>query len=342
MKRIISITLVLCMLLSCAVLFSSCSEKLSGEYPVTVSMAIIEKEPKNIVVLNDVFADVISCIGYDIKMVGRSEECDQDFLYIVPTVGKAASPDVAAIKNAGADLVIADNSIGVDVKGNLEAEGITVLPLNVPTDEAGLEKLYTDLGTALGGKKTGAEKGAKSYKSLIDMLGTMNTATTGVARSVAYLYMNEANELCTFVPGTLEYKFFNYNGNTNVLQNQTEPVVNTNNLRLGTPSYIFYDSDAVLTYLAADKNLNHLNALVQKKTCQIPMKSFKRFGTSAENAVFQMLQFIEKDSKGTPDQATTAATTGEAAAQAETTAETAAAPAETAAGDVITYSAPTE
>ena len=100
MKRILSIALALCMLLSCAVVFTACSGEKSGEYPVTVGGVTIEKEPKNIVVLNDVHADIISYIGYDIKMVGRSAECDQDFLSIVPAVGSAASPDVVAITAA--------------------------------------------------------------------------------------------------------------------------------------------------------------------------------------------------------------------------------------------------
>lgn len=345
MKRMLSIVLSLCILLSCAALFSSCNLKASGEYPVTVGGIVIEKEPKNIVVLNDVLADIISYIGYDIKMVGRSEECDQDFLYVVPTVGKAAAPDIAAIKAAGADLVIADSTMGVDLRSNIEAEGIPVLTLSLPTDEASLEKLYTDLGTALGGKTTGSEKGAKSYKGLLDMLGTMNTATSNVSRSVAYLYLNENNELCSFVKGSLEYKFFNYNGNTNVLQNLSEPAVNTYELRLNTPSYLFCDNEAVVSFMKAEENCSHLTALAENKVCVIPMKAFKRFGTSTENAVYRMLSFIEKDGKATPDQsnaATTAAAPAEtAAAPAATTAETAA-PAATQGEDVITYSAQTE
>ena len=345
MKRILSIVLILCTLLSCAALFSSCAKNTGGEYPVTVAATVIEKEPKNIVVLNDVFADIISYIGYDIKMVGRSEECDQDFLHIVPPVGKAASPDVSAIKASGADLVIADAGIPFDLRSNIEAEGITVLMLNVPNDEAALEQTYVDLGTALGGKITGAEKGAKSYKGLLEMLGTMNTATSNISRSVAYLYLDQNNVPSTFVKGTLEYKFFNYNGTTNVLQNQAEPAVDTYELRIGTPTYVFVDSDAVISFMKADENCSRLTALAENKICQIPAKAFKRFGTSTENAVYRMLSFIEKDGKATPDQA--AATS--AAAPAATTAPAAAAPAATTPApaatqgeDVITFSAQTE
>lgn len=345
MKRVLSIALALCMLLSCAVFFTGCSVTGSSEYPVTVRDTVIEKEPQNIVVLNDVLADVVSYIGYDIKMVGRSTECDQDFLYVVPTVGTAAAPDIPAITSAGTDLVIADSTLGADVKSNLEAEGITVLLLDVPNNEEELKQLYIDLGTALGGSTTGSAKGEDGYNDLLDMLGTMNTAISNVVQTVAYLYMNENGELCTFVKGDLDYKFFNYNGNSNVFLNQAEPQVNVSELRIGSPNYIFYDSEDVLTYLAADEELNHLNALESNRTMQIPKAAFRRYGTSAEDAVFQILNFIEKDSKATPDEATaditaTAAAAAEETAAPEVTEAATEAPVEEAEGDenVITFS----
>lgn len=308
MKRILSIALALCMLLSCAVFFSGCSNTKGGEYPVTIGDVTIETEPQNIVVLNDVFTDIISYIGYDIKMVGRSSECDQDFLYVVPTVGPAAAPDVNIIKKAEADLIIADNTLGESVRERLQAEGITVLTLDTPKNEAELKQLYIDLGTVLGGNITGSAKGEKGYTDLLEMLSTLNTATSNVVQTVAYLYMNENNELCTFVQGTLEYKFFNYNGNSNVFANQKESKVNTMELRIGSPNYIFYDSEEVLAYLATDENTQNLAALANNRICQIPKKAFSRFGASTEEAVFEILNFIEKDSKATPDEAADIAT----------------------------------
>lgn len=351
MKRILSIALTLCMLLSCAVFFTGCSADLSGEWPVNIGEATISKEPENIVVLNDVFADVISSIGYDIKMVGRSEECDQDFLYIVPVVGKAAAPDCQTIASLQADLVIADRTLSAEAKSQLEANGATVATFDVPGNEDELKNLYISLGTALGGKNTGSEKGEKGYDNHNKLLSNMNTATSNVVQTVAFLYLDENNQLCTFVQGTLPYKFFNYNGNTNIFANQKEPLVNPEELRLGSPNYLFYDNEAVLAYLSANENLNNLNALKNNRACQIPRKSFERYGASAEEAVYQMLSFIEKDTKATPDEADAAVTAGQTA-PASTAAPAAAAapaattaPAATAAGeaaqddDVITFSA---
>ena len=304
MKKILSIVLSLCVLLSCAAIFSGCNKNTSDNWPVTIGDVTIEKEPENIVVLNDVFADIISYIGYDIKMVGRSEECDQEFLHVVPTMGKGAAPDTAAIAAAKADLVIADNTLSADAKSAIESGGAKVVTFDVPTASDALKNLYADLGTVLGGKTTGKEKGEKGYEGLLEMLSTMNTATSNVVQTVAYLYLDENNQPCTFVKGTLEYQFFNYNGNSNVFANQAAPAVNLEELKLGSPNFIFYDNDNDLAALKADQSLAGVNALENDHTCQIPKKSFFRFGKSAEQAIFDMLNYIEKTTKGTPDSAT--------------------------------------
>lgn len=330
------------MLLSCAIFFTGCGGvDTSGNWPVTVGGATIDKEPQNIVVLNDCFADIISYIGYDIKMVGRSEECDQDFLYIVPSVGSAASPNVSAITAAETDLVIADNSLSADAKAAIEESGAKVVILDVPTTEEALKQTYIDLGAALGGCVDGNKKGEDGYTGLLDMLSSMNTATSNIVCTVAYLYLDDSGQLCTFVKDTLEYKFFNYNGNTNIFANQTEPVVNTEELRIGSPNYIIYDSEAVLDYLNADAQYAHIHALVNNGTLMIGKKAFNRYGTSAEQAIYAILSFIEKDRKGTPDEATPdAAAAAAATAAPEATQAPAAENGDAAAQDdeIISYS----
>lgn len=294
----------MCVLLSCAAVFSGCNDKKSGDWPVTVGGVTIDKEPANIVVLNDVFADIISYIGYDVKMAGRSQECDQEFLHVVPVMGTAAAPDTAAIAAAKADLVIADNTLSADLRSAIEAGGAKVATFEVPTTSEALKQLYIDLGTLLGGKTTGNEKGTKGYDGLLDMLGTMNTATSNVVQTVAYIYLDEAGKPCTFVKGTLEYQFFEYNGNSNVFANQAAPEINLDELKLGNPNFIFYDNENVPAALMADQSLAGVNALANNHTCLIPKKAFFRFGKSAEQAIFDMLNYIDKSTKGTPDSAT--------------------------------------
>ena len=321
MKRTLSVILALCLALSCLI-FAGCSKEQSNNWPVTVGGVTIDKEPQNIVVLNDCFADIISYIGYDIKMVGRSDECDQDFLHIVPSVGTAVAPDTAKITAAQADLVIADSTLSADAKAAIEKGGAKVATFEVPATEEALKQLYTDLGSALGGSTDGSKKGSDGYDGLIEMLGNMNTAASNIVCTVAYLYLDENGQLCTFTDGTLAYKFFNYNGNTNIFPNQTDPAVNPEKLRISSPNYIFYDTEETLTALQTNEEYARVHALVNNATLMIPRKAFSRYGTSAEKAIYDILSFIEKDRKATPDSAAPAATAqAETSAQSETAAQ---------------------
>ena len=314
MKRTLSILLAVCLMLSAVSLLAGCSKTGGGSgYPVTVGGVTIDKEPANIVVLNDDLADIVSYLGYDVKMVGRSAECDQDFLYVVPVMGSAASPDVNAITAAKADLVIADSTLNNNSKSALESAGVKVLTLESAKNEEDLRNLYISLGTALGGSEKGAVKGQEGYDALFTMLDKLNTASSSVVQTAAYLYLDGSGQLCTFVKGSLEYSIFNFNGCTNVLLNQTQPAVNPDELQKGSPAYVFYDSPAVLDYLKASPQLSNINGLVNGHTLQIPLKQFMRHGSTAEQTVFEMLNYIEKVTKSTPDQATVAPTKAAAA-----------------------------
>ena len=117
-KKIISVVLALLIITISAFGFSGCSQE--SEYPVTVGSATVGAEPNSIVVLSKNLADIISCIGYDIKMTGRSDAVTQKGFSVVPSVGDEATPDVQAIADTGADIVFAESNLDSDVKAQLE------------------------------------------------------------------------------------------------------------------------------------------------------------------------------------------------------------------------------
>ena len=130
MKKIISVLLTATLAFSATMALSGCdSEK---EYPVEVANIEIKKEPENIVVLCPDTADIISYLGYDVKMVGRSDEVDQEFLSVVPSVGTSQVPNVEKIKESETDIVFADVDIDSTVVDALEDEGIMVISMASP------------------------------------------------------------------------------------------------------------------------------------------------------------------------------------------------------------------
>ena len=325
-KRIISILLCVIMVASCTLCLGACKSDNDDNYPVTVSGVTIEKEPENIVVLSDCLADVISYIkqdsymSYDVKMVGRNAETTQEFLSVVPSVGAMNSIDVNAIVAAETDLVIADSTLPNNVKAQIEENQIPVLILDKAKTFDELKVLYTNLGTALGGKVTGKKNGTDSFDALTKTLKDFkNAIPNDVVKTACYLYFNENNELCTLTKGTIEFELFSYNGAINIFSSQETPVVDLEQLKIGTPTFIFYDDEAVIDYLKNDAELSTMRALSEGQTYQIKLADFGRQGTTYEEITYRMLEFMFITSEATPDEATPDdATVSDATETAET------------------------
>ena len=316
MKKVLSLFLALVIVSSCAVLFSACSGGKSSEYPVTIGDITIKSEPKNIVVLNDNLADIISYIGYDVKMVGRAITCDQEFLKVVPSVGSPDNPSIDTIQSYETDLVIADNTLSEKSRSKLEEAGITVVIFDDASSFEELQTLYTNLGTVLGGNVTGSAKGSDAYQDLTSTLSSFKKAVSGVVKTVAYLYIEQNGQLCTFPAKTIESDILSYTGALNIFANEEEEVIDTAQLKLGTPTYIFYDSEDVLNYLKNDEALSTLSALTSGRTYMIPLKNFHRQGTTMEDTVFNMtnIMFVQSETEAaTPDEIAPLETLGELA-----------------------------
>ncbi len=304
-KRIISILLCILITTGCTLCLCSCKTQENNEYPVTVGNVTLESEPKNIVVLSDCLADIISYMGYDVKMVGRNIETDQKFLAVVPTVGTATDPDVNAIVSNETDLVIAEDTLSDSAKTALADASIPVLTLSKAKSFDELLALYTNLGTALGGNVTGRKQGQDSYNTLTKTLSDFKSAVPNdVVKTACYLYLNENNELCTLVSGSIEFELFSYNGAINIFSSQQDALVDTAQLKISTPSFIFYDDEAVLDYLRNDTELSTMGALSNDHTYQINLKDFSRQGTTYEETAYRMLEFMFITSVATPDEAT--------------------------------------
>ena len=308
MKRSLSLVLILVLLASGMTLFTGCSEEKEMEYPVTVGGLTIEKEPKSVVVLNDSFADIIAYIGYDTKLVARSDECDQEFLSFFPSVGSVGSVTAASILQQGTDLVIADNTLSESVRSELNANEVPVVILSPATNMTSLKQLYIDLGTVLGGKTVGSKRAERAYNSLVNMLGEYKNIPTDAGKTSVYLYLNENAELCTFTHGSFEQQLFEYNTSVNTLSQQKDPQVIASELKTGSPSCIFYDNDAVLEYLKNDETLMNLKALQNLRVCRIPRKSFFRYGMTCEQILGEMSAFLNDGATpivkpATPDEA---------------------------------------
>ncbi|MBQ6625801.1 MAG: ABC transporter substrate-binding protein [Ruminococcus sp.] len=303
-KKIVSLILCICLVAVMALSLTACKGDKSNEYPVTIGDVTIQDEPLNIVVLSDCFADIVSYIGYDVKMVGRSVEIDQEFLSVVPLVGTASAPNTEAIISSETDLVITEQALPENVTATLTDAGVQVLTLKKPTSFEELSSLYVNLGTVLGGNVTGKEKGKNAYDELTGTMSDFkNAIPSNVVKTACYLYFNENYELCTLTSGSIEHEFFSYCGAINVFDDQETELVDLELLKISTPTYIFYDDEAVLTYLSNDSELANMSALSNGNTMQVKKTQFSRMGTTYEELIYKMIEFMFIE-EATADEAT--------------------------------------
>ena len=295
-NKIISVALVLMLALSSVLVFSGCGD---GEYPVEVANIKISSEPKNIVVLDASTADIIECIGYEVKMVGRSDEVNQKSLSAAPSVGSAQSPDINKIIDIGADLVFVNDSLSDESRAKLDENKINVVNIAVAGSQKQLETTYTTVGRILGGNTVGAAKGEEAYSKLISQMEDIKSKVTVVDNNAALntvCYMYSVNgKLRLTTSGTYGDMLLGYTGCVNVAVNIDENKVEVNTLKVANPNYLFYSDEQTLQAIKDDSVLSGLSAIKDGKTLMISADEMNRQGLSAINTLNKMVGFIHPE-----------------------------------------------
>ena len=231
MKKLIAGILCAVLVLGTALSLSGCGDK---NYPVKIANLTIDKEPKSIVVLDPNSADIISYMGYDVKIVGRSREVDQKYLGVAPVMGSAVSPSVQDIIDSGATVVFANEGLNDDFEQSLEKEGIAVIKMSVAETPKQLETNYHTIGKILGGNDDGDAKAASSYDKLISAMEQRKSEASAknatALDTVCYLYYEQGG-LRLMTSGTYGDMLLGYTGSVNVAVNIDENKVDVNTLR---------------------------------------------------------------------------------------------------------------
>ena len=285
-KRITALGLVVLLAVS---LFTGCSvggdtaTTAKNDYPVTVGNIRFTKSPEGVVVLSPSLADVVLAVKYEIKLTGRTAECTQDDLSVLPVVGSENGIDISAIEKLKPELVLTDHSLTEDQTKQLEQAGIKILVLQAAVTRAELETLYTNIGSVLGGGKTGFEKAslrAKGVLSTLDEIQRQIPKQT-VATTACYLYDTSVKAA---TGDTFSGKLLTFSGAINVAEAATGGVIDKQSLLLANPTYIFC-KPGVKEQLSADEKLSKLNAVQQGKVIEMDAALMDRQGMTLVDAV---------------------------------------------------------
>lgn len=306
MKKIIAGILCLAVVFGAAFVLAGCGD---SNYPVKVANLTIEKEPKSIVVLDPNSADIISYMGYDVKIVGRSDQVDQKYLSVAPSMGSSERPNIQNIIDSGAKVVFANDDLAPDSKKSLENDGIAVVMMSVADTPKQLETNFHTLGKILGGNTDGKSKAESSYNKLISSMEERKDKATATPEStldtVCYLYF-EDGMLKLMTSGTYGDMLLGYTGAVNVAVNISENKVDVNTLKVANPNYIFYADEDTLKAVKGDNVLSQLAAVKAGKTMQITKEEMSRQGFTALETLDKMIGFIHPElaqKTATPDSA---------------------------------------
>lgn len=208
------------------------------DYPIVLGSLQFDEQPERVVVLSPSLADVVLNMKMEACLVGKTEECTQEDLQVLPNVGGDAGLDLEAIKALTPELVLADSSLSEDQTKALSDAGMKVLVLQPANNREQLEKLYVQLGSVLRGGKAGYEKAQKSVDNLFEILDTIQREIpqSDILVTACYLYDLEGSAV---TGDQLANSLLEYAGAVNIAASSTEGKMEENVLRLGNPTYIF-------------------------------------------------------------------------------------------------------
>ena len=281
-KKIISTILSLLIILS----FSSCKKSDSkhiDEYPVTVSGVTIQKSPEKVVVLSDSLADIILALELENKLIARTDECTQEKLATLPSIGSIQNIDLNKISSYSPDLILADKTIENNLLEKLQTLNIPVICLEPATKRESFITLYQDLGSILAGSQTGKTLGENTANNILMTLDDINRIIPkkGVVTTACYFY--DSNKKIAS-GDTLASMLLELSGATNIAKGSTNFNIDTTALKISNPNFIFC-AENTKNDLLADSTIASLQAAQNGNTFEMDKSLMTRQGHTVVDAV---------------------------------------------------------
>ena len=284
------ISSLLILVLTCG-LFGCSSEKREKEYPVNINDINIEQEPKRVVVLSDSIADIILACSMEIKLVGRSSECTQDALAVLPDVGSISSPDLEKIKSLSPDLVLTNENVSDESKSYFESNKISLAVLKDATNRTDFTELYSNIGSILNGNITGKSKANKAAQDIllkIDDLSRTGNLNGEKYITACYLY-DENGKIAS--EDTFAGKLIEFAGASNIAIDARDNFMSIDEIILSNPNVIFCDK-GVETKLRANEKFWGLTAIDEHKIFEFEKSLMQRQGKTLLDTVKFMMEKI--------------------------------------------------
>ena len=245
MKKIISISLVLCIILSGCGIFSKSNNSSSSkgtEYPVQIFDATnnffnIKSQPKRIVSLSPECTTTIFSLGMGSNIVGRSDYSTYPQAALtIPTVGTAQNPNIVKILELKPDLIITLVPLSAESMATLK---LPVLVINALDTIDGVKTLTEDMGIATDGNISGKAKADGINKSIDTQISDTTKRVEGFPKPTVYYVMGYGKHGDFSATGdTLIAKLIEIAGGENIAINNTNFAFSEQQLMQADPNII--------------------------------------------------------------------------------------------------------
>ena len=285
MKRIISVVMSAVLALGVA----GCSYMSpDAEYPVKIAGYTFDEKPESIVCLDDSVADILIACGYAELIKARSDECTQEEIEDIKTVGSEKKPDVNKIISANPDVVFVNKTLSGDVRNKLEEENINVLTMVKAKNNEDLSVLYESICAVAGGDKSGRKKGSEKANSVVTTMGDLQRIIpeSEFLMTACYLYDTEGDVV---YDDTFGANLFKYANAVNICGHEDGDVIQK--ITLSDPKYIFCDT-GVKEQLEKDDIFKNLSAVKEGNVTEIPKNIFERQGNSITQVLSEMIEIM--------------------------------------------------
>ena len=299
-KKIVALALAAGMVLSAA----ACNSSRSEEYPVKLANITISKAPDRVIVLSDSIADILVSCGFIKKIEGRSDECTQEEISGVKTVGSKLKPDLEKISALSPDVIFADSDMPKEQLTKLNAvsythltlptklneSGFTVITFVPATSMSGISDLFGNVGAVMAGETTGREIGEERAETLSVTMDDLQRLIpeSKVLVTACYLYDEKGTSLKDDTPSG---KLFEYLNAVNVCKAGVADDEAFNALKLANPQYIFCDI-GVKDKIMKSELFKDFSAVKNKQVYELSSELFSRQGNSLVEALTDMIEIM--------------------------------------------------
>ena len=236
------------------------------DYPVEVNGVTLTSKPEKVVALSGSIADVILAMNYEAALIAATPDCTQeDFISLT----KIDPTDTQAIIALAPDTIISE-SYG---DGQIEAfntAGITCFEIVPAKNREDFERLYSQIGSILGGASTGYNNGISAAQKIFTSLDDLSRVIPKSDVVITGSYIFDTKE--SAVTGeSLATTVMTYSGITNVLKGTTGGTYDFENLKITNPDYLFCPI-GMKSQIMSDSNFKQLNAVTNDKVYEIDEK----------------------------------------------------------------------